>query len=293
MDRRGLFAGAALALLTVAAGCASGPIEGARLEALRREVALAKPPAVLVRSVGPRALVAGGPESEAVMPLVSGGRTVAKFELYDLYFKTVFLAVEELRGLGLEVVASPEIWASRAEALAFEAGRLAPDAIDLQLARLGAQEEIPELYRLSPAQKVALVVSRRELLSARTALPLAMRAKKPAGREIRDAFFQAEGAPTPPLALDLEVLEAEATAEEGGLGAGRTARVKLRATWTARKETRLLAEGTYEAAASAEGTGARLVSGRFTLTLGEDEPLERALRRALRAAVADALPRLR
>src|SRR5207249_3357561 len=127
-------------------------------------------------------------------------------------------AVDELRALGSAAVAAPRIWTARGDAVREEGRALTPADLDLQLARLGAQEEIPDLYRFAPAEKLALLVSRRELLSARTALPLKLRvewdqkarrprAKKTTAREIRDAYFLAEDAEAPRVALDLEVTE--------------------------------------------------------------------------------------
>lgn len=300
--------GSCLLLGAPATGCGA-PIEGERLEHLRRDVRDARLPAILVRSVGPRDLVVGGDTSDAVMPLISHGTEVAAFRLYDLYFKLAFVAVEELRALGFDAVAAPRIWTARAEVIALDARALAPDVLDVQLARLGAQEDVPQLYKLDRVRKVDLLVSRRVLLSARTALPLRMRAKpakkaggagkaalvEPTGREIRDSFFLAEGAREPPLALDIELLSREVVAEEGTFGAERRARVELGARFTEAGEPgRLLAEGTYAAGARAQGTGATLEGGaRYTFVLGEDDPLERAIRRAIRAAVEGALPALR
>jgi hypothetical protein len=88
------------------------------------------------------------------------------------------------------------------------------------------------------------------------------------------------------------VLERDVRAEEGGLGGERRARVRLRATWVDAAASRVLAEGTREAAARAEGTGAKLEHGDWSLVLGPDEPLEQALRFALREAVKEALPAL-
>ncbi len=228
-----------------------------------------------------------------VAPALVDGTQVAEFTLYDAYFKTAFTAVDELRALGFDAAASPALWAARAEAHAFEARRLSPDLLDLQLVRFGAQEEVADLFRLDREQKVALYAARRTLLEARTALPPALRARAPSGRAIRDAYFLAEGAPEPPLALDIEVLDFGATAEEGAFGGGsRRGRVRLRALFVGRASpARAVAGSEHESEARAEGSGLSFHPARgYAFTLGADDPFERALRLALREAVADALP---
>lgn len=283
---------AVLFVLTLApvAGCAEPEIEGERLVALRREVGEARPPALLLRTVGPTALAFGGSEAEAVMPLVENGEKLASFELYDLFFKVTFVAVEELRALGFDAAASPRIWGARAGSLENGVRTLSPEAIAIELARVGAQETVPDLYRLTPAEKLSLLVSREELLAARTALPLSMRApkkKRMTARDIRDAFFLADGAPEPPISLDLTLLEHEVAAG----GGERRARVKLRVTFVD-AESLVRKDGVYEAAACVAGTGVKIEKGSRSLVIGEDEPLERALRLAVRAAVRAALPAL-
>jgi hypothetical protein len=285
--RRATCAAAVFFLTAFFFGCAGAPPDAERL---RAEVARRRPAPVLVRHVGPRSLGAGERDRAAIMPLFLQGEKVAEFELYDLYFKAIFVAVEELRAAGLEARASPGLWAARWEAVRFEASRLPNDALDIELARLGAQEELMHLYRLGRNEKLDLLASRRVLFSAQTGLPPALRAKRPTAREIREAYFLAEGEPPPPLALDLEIEEARIAAEEGIFGAEREARVRLRAAFREAASGALLREEDCGATEVARGTGTRRELGGYTLAIGPDEPLDRALRGAIRRALGDALP---
>src|SRR5688572_24143038 len=152
------------------AGCASrGPIEGADLAKLKADVRAASNEAVTLVRVGPRALAAGGNEALVVMPFENHGTKVADFTLYDGYFKVAFALVEELRDLGIRATVNPKLWAARAESVAFEQRTLDDKTVEINLAHVGAYEEIEQIYRLDPVEKRKLLISRTVLLAARSA----------------------------------------------------------------------------------------------------------------------------
>jgi hypothetical protein len=294
---------AAIAVLLGLAGGCGGPdrISGERLERLKEGLREAKAGPIRLEAVLPRTLAEGVTRSTVIMPFVSHGTVAAEFPLYDGYFKVAFASVDELRSLGLEARIDPRLWAERLEAVgdhvraatSLESYAASERTIDLMLAELHAQEEIQALWRLDPAQKRNLLVSRMMLLAARSALAPERRAKAPTARDIREMYFSPDGAPRAPLTLAIEVLDISASAEESTASSETTGRASLRLSLRGRDGTPI-AEGAHACALAAEGTGVvRDKTGtRWQATLRSEDPLERAIRGAVCEFMEAALPGL-
>jgi len=288
-----LFAG--LLLLALTAGCgAAGPISGERLAELKRQVAIVKPGAVRITAVLPRALADGGPGALIVMPFLSYGDKVTEFELYDGYFKTAFVAADELSSLGLDARIDPALWQARSAAVAFGVRETTERELDVRLTALHAQEEIQALYRLGLTEKRGLFVSRSTLLAARTGLPPEVSARtkgKATAREIRDLYFLVDEKEARSLTLEIEALALETVAEQATAVDRRTGTARLRCTL--RRRGNIVLSSEHSCAAESDGSGISIEKGnRYSVTFGGEDPLEQAIRGALRRFWEEALPEL-
>ncbi len=273
-----LAATCALALLAVAPGCRTPPPAPGELRA--RVQALAPPP-ILLAAIDPRSLATGA-TARVQARCVVGGREVARFDVTDAYFKTLFTVVARLRELGFTIEAAPAIWQARADAVAREVDALDDAQVLVHLSRNAPPETLLAVHALSANDLRARLVAARVLLAARSGLPPQPGRPAPGARRIRERWFTREDHPRRPWRLTLELEALTYTAR--GLAPGGTLEAQVRLRWQLRDtrtgQTILTLRTDQHARLEGSGLRYRARSGRYTLTIPAPDALTRALRRA-------------
>ncbi|MHC4393227.1 MAG: hypothetical protein ACYS22_18195, partial [Planctomycetota bacterium] len=182
-----------LALALLGSGCTPGNAhdgQGTASAELAAAVGRRRIPPIIIDQLTPTTLATDATAAQIKLVAEHRGREVATFPYTDLYFKVLFLTLEELRALGVDARADESLLLARHQAYQNDAAELSSEAIDYQLSRVGAEQGLQGVLTLTLDQKRSVLASRRLLIASRSGLPLDKQPEAPSGRTIFETYFQ-------------------------------------------------------------------------------------------------------